>query len=187
MLEPRQSISIYSETRKPESGWLKTPSTEMDPPTFVLPENTAPWMLPSSLEEGSLDKILRLQNDFDSPHSAQKQDLLNLELSFSKLISQGQKWIQPGMVFPKQAFRCGPPRAEKTQEEESSLEEMKIWKRAEKRVTQEKDSSLAEMKMWKDLEEMKMWKDLEEMKMWKGRTEFGRTVLRYSRNHCSED
>ena len=82
------------------------------------------------------------------------------------------------MVFPKQAFRCGPPRAEKTQEEESSLEEMKIWKRAEKRVTQEKDLSLAEMKMWKDLEEMKMWK---------GRTEFGRTVLRYSRNHCSED
>ena len=181
---------------------MKTPST------FVLPENTAPWMLPSSLEEiprlqrvfsgcrdskskaadvmPSGEKTLENQNDFDSPHSAQEQDLLNLELSFSNLITQGQRWndqnIPPGMVFPKQAFRCGPRRYEIREEEDTALDEMKIWKRAEKRVTQEEDSSLmAEMKIWEPYLEMA------EMKMWKGRSEFGQTVLRYSRNHCSED
>ena len=135
---------------------MKTTSTAIETPTLVLPQNTAPWILPNSLEEGTLEKIPRLQSgkktrENQDNFDALQQDLLNLE---------GQRW-KAGVVFPKQAFRCrpgagggarcrpGPPRGEK-------------------RITVECLSPEAE-----------------ETQIKKCTNEFGQNVLRYSRNHST--
>ena len=102
-------------------------------------------------------KTLENQNYFEGSHSAEKLDLPNLELSFSKLVTQGQRCNNQKsrpVIFPKQVFRLGPPT---------------LSPRANKRITEKENSPLAEMKIWK------------------GRNEFGQTVLRYSRNHFRED
>ena len=175
VLEPRQSISIHCAMGKSAASWMKTPSTAiMEPPTLVLPENTAPWTLPNSLGEGTLEQIPRLQKGCkspsycsfsmcrdrtskvmpsgkktveNSPHSVQKQDLL--EWSCRNQITQGQIW-KPGVIFPKQVFRWTPPRGET-------------------RTTERCLSSPA----------------AEETKIWKGTNESGQNVLHYSRNLCT--
>ena len=146
----------------------------MEPPTLVLPENTAPWTLPNSLGEGTLEQIPRLQKGCKSPSYCsfsmcrdrtskvmpsgkktlenqkhfdgpqQKLDLLSLGWFSSNPITQGQRW-KPATVFPKQAFRCRPPRAT------------------------EQGLSPAE----------------EELEIRKCTNEFGQNVLRYSRNHST--
>ena len=122
VLEPRQSIPSQ---RKGEASWMKTSSTAMELPTLAFPENTAPTFLQNSREKETLEKILSLQKGckcppycgkktlenqkhFDGPQ--QKLDLLSLGWFSSNPITQGQRW-KPETVFPKQAFRCRPPRA----------------------------------------------------------------------------
>ena len=165
VLEPRRPISIHSKMTKSEASWMKTTSIVMEPPTLVLPENPAPWILQDSQEQETLEKIPRLQKGCSSfPFSVcttsklmlpsgkkslenqkhfngpqQKLDLLNLEWSPS---NQGQRW-KPEIVFAKQAFRCGPPRGGT-------------------RIAAE-----------------------EEMEIRKYTNEFGQNVLRYSRNHST--
>ena len=183
VLEPRQPISIHSEIGSSEgAAWMRTPSSAVDPPTLVLPQNQ------STLEEGTPEKFSRLckvppysmccsfhliackdteskaanetpsgkktldnQNNLDDLPSVQKLDLLSLECTSSILITQGQRLrdqnskkkqkSKSGLVFPKQAFRSGPPK--------------------------DVDLSAAEMKIWKST------------------NEFGQKVLRYSRHHCT--
>ena len=196
VLEPRQPISIFSEMGKTEAAgsWMKNLSTALEPPTLVLPKSTAPW-IPSTLEEGTLEKFSRLckvppysmccsfhligckdteskaanempigkktlenQNYLDDPPSVQKLDLLSLEWTSSILIAQGQRLrdesseknqkSKSGVVFPKQAFRPGPPRVDR-------------------RITEVDFSPAAEIKIWKSP------------------NEFGHKVLRYSRYHCT--
>ena len=85
-------------------------------------------------------KTLENQNYLDDPPSVQKLDLLSLEWTSSILITQGQRLrdqsseknqkSKSGVVFPKQAFRPGPPRVDRriTEVDLSPAAEMKIWK-----------------------------------------------------------
>ena len=85
-------------------------------------------------------RTLENQNYLDDPPSVQKLNLLSLEWTSSILIAQGQRLrdqsteknqkSKSGVVFPKQAFRPGPPRVDRriTEVDLSPSAEIKIWK-----------------------------------------------------------
>ena len=131
VLQPRQAISIHSKMGKTEerADWMKTPST------LVLPKSTAPW-IPNTLEEGALGKLSRLCKvpPYSMCYSFHRIGCKDTESKVIKVMPSGKKTRETqnssGVVFPKQAFRPGPPRVDRriTEVDSSPAAELKIWK-----------------------------------------------------------